>query len=44
MLAKENMAEEHSPCAIIIVREADHPHVELDIVPAIRSPIWPTDE
>ena len=44
ILARENRAEEHSPWAIIIVREALHPHLVLDIVPATNSPMCPTLE
>lgn len=44
MLAKEKRAEEHKPCAIIIVIEEFHPQFVLDIVPATSSPIWPTEE
>lgn len=38
------MAEEQSPWAIIMVSAALHPHIELDIIPAITRPIWPTEE
>lgn len=44
MLARENSAEEQSPWATIIVREADQPHEEFDMVPATNSPICPTEE
>lgn len=44
MLARENIAEEHRPWAIIIVKAEDQPQVELDMVPAIKSPICPTEE
>lgn len=38
------MPEEHKPWAIIMVRALAHPVVELDIIPLIRIPIWPTEE
>ena len=44
IFAIANKAEEHNPWAIIIVREASHPHVDPDINPVIISPICPTDE
>ena len=44
IFAIANKADEHSPCAIIMVREASHPHIVLDIKPAIIRAICPTDE
>jgi len=39
MFAKENIADEHRPWAIIIVKAADQPHVVFDIVPATKRPM-----
>lgn len=44
MFAKMNRADEHRPCAIIIISAAVIPHDEKDIIPASIIPIWPTDE
>lgn len=38
------MAEDPNPCAIIIIRAADMPHIEYDNIPANIMPIWPIDE
>lgn len=39
-----NSLDEHRPCASIIVSAAFHPQDDIDIIPLIRSLIWPTDE
>jgi len=39
-----NSADEHKPCATIIIKAADIPHEEYDIIPASIIPICPTDE
>lgn len=44
ILARENSADEHRPCAIIIIIVPDIPHVENDNVPEIINPICPTEE
>lgn len=44
IFASENKAEEHRPWAIIIVSEAAQPQEVLDIVPATKRPICPTEE
>jgi len=44
MFAIINKADEHRPCATIIIRAADIPHEEYDITPANIIPICPTDE
>jgi hypothetical protein len=44
MLARENIADEHSPCAIIIISVPDIPHEDIDMVPEIIKPICPTEE
>ena len=44
MLAKMNSADEHRPCAIIIIRAPVIPQVDMVITPAISRPMWPTDE
>lgn len=44
MFARQNIAEEDSPWAIIIVRAALHPQEVFLIIPRISNPIWPTDE
>lgn len=42
--AKANRAEEDRPCAIIISITPSHPQRVFDIRPAVKSPIWPTEE
>lgn len=44
LFARENIAEEHRPWAIIIVRAALHPHRLFDIAPIITRPMCPTEE
>jgi len=44
MFARANNADEHSPCAIIRVKALFQPQEVLDIIPAVNSPICPTDE
>jgi hypothetical protein len=43
-LARENRADDESPCAIIISIAPIIPHVVFDRAPASINPIWPTDE
>ncbi len=43
-LARAKRAGEHSPWASIIVKVPCHPQVVKDIIPAIITPIWATDE
>ena len=44
IFAKINRADEHNPCATIIIRAADMPQDEYDSTPANIIPMWPTDE
>lgn len=44
MLARANIAEEQRPCATMRDSAPDQPHCVFDIVPAINSPMCPTDE
>jgi hypothetical protein len=44
MLASLNNADEHNPCAIIIINAPLIPHIELDNIPASIKPMWPTEE
>lgn len=44
MLASANKEEELIPWASIIVKDAFHPHVELDIRPATNRLMCPTEE
>lgn len=44
MLASLNRADEHSPWAIIIRSAPVNPQDVMDMVPATRIPICPTDE
>lgn len=38
------MAEDERPWAIIIVSAPLHPHAVFDMSPAVRIPMWPTEE
>ena len=44
MLARVNIAEEQSPWAIIISMAPLTPQDDRVISPAVKIPIWPTDE
>lgn len=39
-----NIADDPKPCAIIIIKDADIPHMEYDNIPASIIPICPIDE
>lgn len=43
-LARQNIPEDTTPWATIIIREPIIPSFVWDITPATRSPMWPTDE
>lgn len=43
-LASANRAEDESPWATIIIIEPSQPQIELVIRPAVKRPIWPTEE
>lgn len=44
ILAKENMQDEQRPWAISIINAPCHPQTELDMIPAVASPICLTEE
>lgn len=44
MPARENRAGDESPWASIMARAPLQPHVDMDVIAAITSPIWATDE
>ena len=43
-LASANSAEEQNPWAIIIIMAPSHPQICIVIIPAVSSPICPTEE
>lgn len=44
MLARENRAEEHKPWLSIKIRDPYHPHNRVEISPAVKIPMCPTEE
>jgi hypothetical protein len=44
MLARENIHEEHNPCAINIINAPCQPQIVLDMIPAVARPMCLTEE